>query len=218
MASKVIYKLDEVDTRLGTLGLERKHLTSALLRGDAGAGGSTALHPPTDAGFRRWSETTTELRVQLIPFGGNAWKHSNALGYCTVYNTGTQTAIVVMQGNGFTGSRARDPRSKYPKGVLTEARILFNQAQGSLFPEMKSPSEITERDCTTWILVQWADEQGAIHAELSHPIGQDSARHVTDWYERILLPNVDPGTATGLLGTQTDEPDVDFPVRRTGNA
>lgn len=217
MATKVLYEPTDVDARLRTLGLERKHLTSAVLAGDAGAGGSTALHPATDAGYRRWSETTAQLRAQLIPFGSYTWTLSNRGGYCTVYSTTTGTAIVVMQGDGFTGSRVQDPRSRYPKGALTEARLLRNQSQLSFFPQLKSPSEAVEEDCTTWVLVQWVDGQGRIHAELSRPIGQDNAKHVTDWHERILLPMIDPGEGNLRRdNAPIDEPDVDFTVRRAG--
>lgn len=218
MVTKIIYEPAEVDARLAALGLARKHLTSAILAGDASAGGSTALHPPTDPGYRRWSETTAQLRAELIPFGGYAWTLSNRGGYCTVYSTNTRTAIVVMQGDCFTGSRIQDPRSRYPKGALTEARLLRNQSQLSFFPELKSPSEAIESDCTTWVLVQWVDQEGSIHVELSRPIGQDNSKHVTDWHERILLPVIDPGDSTRRRGdTSDDEPDVDFTVRRTGN-
>lgn len=219
MAAKIVGELPEVDARLRELGLEREHLISAILAGDAGAGGSTALHPLTDAGYRRWSETTAQLRAQLIPFGGYTWTLSNRGGYCTVYSTSTRTAIVVMQGDGFTGSRVQDPRSRYPKGALTEARLLRNKSQLSFFPHLKSPSEFVEADCTTWVLVQWVDSEGAIHAELSRPIGQDDAKHVTEWHERILLPVIDPGDSTIRRDeAPVDEPDVDFPVRRAENA
>lgn len=206
---RIIDEPADIDRRLAELGLVQSWLVAAVLSGDAGASTSTALHPPNDAGFRRWADSVAELRMQSLPHG---WRHSNELNYCTIFNQQTRTAVAIMAGDELTGSRLGAPRSRYPKGVLTRMRININNGQGSLFPSLKTPNEIVEQDCTTWTLVQCAAEDG-IHAELSLPRRQNERGHVVDYAERILLPAIDP-RGGALAGTSNDpgQPDVDFDV------
>ncbi len=208
-ACRIIDEPADIDRRLIELGLVRSWLVAAVLSGDAGASTSTALHPPSDAGFRRWSDSVAELRMQSLPYG---WRHSNDLNYCTVFNLETRTAVAIMAGDELTGSRLGAPRSRYPKGVSTRMRITINNGQDSLFPNLKAPHEIVEHDCTTWTLIQWAAEDG-IHAELSCPRGQNDRGHVVDYAERILLPTINPrgGEPAGAY-EDPGQPDVDFNV------
>lgn len=198
----------EVDRRLVTLGLTRSRLVSAMLSGDAGSSSSTALHPPGNQGYRRWADTVAELRMQYLP---HDWLYSNALNYCTIYNPRTRVAVVVMAGDVNTGSRLGPPRSRYPKGVATTRRLRINNRQRSLFPDLRTPAEVVEQDCVTWVLVQKSDEIG-IHAELSRPRAQDASGHVADWYERILLPITDPRGHLSAGETRRPDDDIDFAV------
>lgn len=207
METKVIEREQDVDSRLAELGLTRGRLVAAILSGDAGASGSTALHPPGNPGYRRWADTVTGLRMQLLPHG---WLHSNAFNYCTVFNPDTRVAIVVMAGDSMTGSRLGVPSSKYPKGDVTAQRLRVNQQQTSLFPDLKSAGEVAEQDCTTWVLVQRSDEIG-IHAELSRARSMNNSGYVVDWYERLLLPTIDP-RGDDRTEQSPAEPDIDFVV------
>jgi len=206
--STVVHESPMVDARLASLGLTRERLANAILSGDAGASSSTALHPPGNVGYRRWADTVAGLRRQLLPHG---WLQSNALNYCTVYNPATRVAIVVMAGDGNTGHRAAATRSKYPKGAVTVRRLRLNQQQASMFPDLKSPAEVAEEDCATWVLAQDADEDG-VRAELSRPRSQDASGRVVDWYERILLPPVDPRGPSSANDEGGRGDDVDFAV------
>lgn len=208
----VIDDPEQLNVRLSELGLKLEWLTSAALRGDAGAGASTALHPPGDPGFRRWSDTTAGLRANVLP---HSWEMSNALNYCTVFNRATRTAIVVMAGDVFTGSRLGTPRSRYPKGIATESRIGINNGQQSFFPQMKSPAEILEADCVTYALVQFDGAEG-IQLELSQPSSMSASGYVNDWRERLLLPTVNPQGigVTVVAERDASEAAVDFVVER----
>lgn len=199
-----------VDERLQHLGLRADWLLGSVLEGDAGASSATALHPPGDAGFRRWADTVAALRTRLLPQG---WDMSNTANYCTVFNRTTRTAVVVMAGDLFTGTRLGTPKSRYPKGAATQARILVNVGQASLFPSLKSPDEIVEEDCVTFALVQFPTEAG-IQAELSRPSSMSASGYVNAWRERILLPTVHPGGhhPEKNVDDTPDAPDIDFAV------
>jgi hypothetical protein len=190
--------------------LERDWLRNAVLAGDAGASSSTALHPPGDSGFRRWSDTVAGLRRQALPHG---WEMSNAQNYCTVFNGESRAAIVVMAGDPMTGMRIGSPTSRYPKGVATAQRIARNNGQASLFPSMKSNDEVVEEDCVTYVLVQYATEVG-VQVELSLPSSMSSSGYVDEWDERILLPMVDPrGTEPDAEVPELENsPSIDFAV------
>ena len=208
MNCTVVHEPPMVDARLASLGLTHERLADAILSGDAGASSSTALHPPGNVGYRRWADTVAGLRRQLLPHG---WLQSNALNYCTVYNPTTRVAIVVMAGDANTGSRVAATRSKYPKGAATVRRLRLNQQQASMFPDLKSPAEVVEEDCTTWVLAQDSDDAG-VRAELSRPRSQDLSGRVVDWYERVLLPAVDPGGQGSAGQARHDVDTVDFAV------
>lgn len=200
-----------VDERLQQLGLQRDRLVRAVLRGDAGASSSTALHPSSDAGYRRWSDTVAGLRLAFLPHG---WSLSNAQNYCTIYNPQTRIAVVVMAGDIKTGSRISSPRSKYPKGAATGQRLRLNQEQQtSMFPDIKAPHEVVSQDCKTWVLVQYGADDG-VHIELSLAKSQDKAGFVVTWYERLLFPTIDPRGESlpveDMNAAATDN--IDFPV------
>lgn len=204
---RVIQEAADVAARLQKLGLTGSQLRRAVLAGDASASSSTALHPPTDPGYRRWSDTVAGLRAETLP---NGWLMSNANNYCTIYNQITRAAVVVMAGDATTGSNAGIPKSEYPKGPMTAARMSTNEPQLSLLPALKSPAEVVEEDCDTWVLMQFADDHG-IHVELSRPRSMSASGHVDSWYERILLGTIDPRDMERVDEPSTTGP-VDFPV------
>lgn len=208
--TKLVHETSEVDARLASLKLNRLWLHNGVLAGDAGASSSSALHPPGDPGFRRWSDTVAGLRGQVLP---NGWNMSNALNYCTVFNRESRTAVVVMAGDIMTGSKLGSPKSRYPKGVVTAKRIERNNGQTSLFPSLKSAEEVVEEDCLTWVLVQVPTEQGVL-VELSRPKSMSLSGHVDDWDERILLPIIDPRgpKLTAQIEDSPENPHIDFAV------
>ena len=143
--------------------------------------------PPNAQGFDAWRYPVRRLRRGLVALG---WRIDNTRNLSLIISDEQRINITVSSGDEFTGIKGdRFPRSKNPKGVLTEAAITRNTRQLDLFPE-RLPEAVQEFNRTvlypTWVyLLHINDEE--IRAELSLPISMDSNNYVDGWAKRILI-------------------------------
>ena len=149
--------------------------------------------PPNAQGFDAWRYTVRQLRKGLKGLG---WRIDNLRNISLVISDAREINITVSSGDEFTGIKGNClPRSKNPKGALTEEAISRNIRQPDLFPDLL-PEAVQKYHRTmqypTWVyLIYITDEE--IRAELSLPISMDSCRYVDDWAERILISVPLPG-------------------------
>ncbi|MFC7619383.1 hypothetical protein [Microlunatus sp. GCM10028923] len=197
--------------RLHDLGLDVPLLVRALQRADAEAKQTTGLEPPTAEGSTRYFKTVRFLREELVPLG---WDPDNYRNFCRTVHPSRRHSIVVSSGDEFTGLdiHGTSPRTKYPKGDLTEVAVQRNAVQDAFDfgEEFAEPIAERVRVESTWYLLQYTTPQH-IQAEVSLPTAFKNGM-ITDWQERILLPLItreDPGSAEGATFSDPGPGDTD---------
>ena len=160
--------------------------------------------PPNAQGFDAWRYPVRRLRRGLVALD---WRIDNMRNLSLIISDAQEINITVSSGDEFTGIKKghRLPRSKNPKGILTEEAIARNILQLDLFPDLL-PEAVQKYNRTmqypTWVyLLYITDEE--IRAELSLPNSMDSNNYVVGWAKRILISVSLPGAE------QSEETDFD---------
>lgn len=218
---KVVSNPLEVDARLRQLGLTREVLRNAVLAARVAWASCTENDPPSYAGQTLWAVATRVLREQLILWG---WIKSDAANFSTVVNGDGTIAVVVATGDSATGIEDEGviPKTKCPKGPLTEAAVLANEGQLALAlypqaePRVSRPQEgLAVFTLATWVLLIYhgrnAFDQEEFRSELSlpmSPLGDDE--RIEHWHERIILDAItDDGRGpSGIVPDSGPEPDI----------
>jgi hypothetical protein len=121
----------------------------------------------------------------------------------------------VATGDKGTGLVDRHPRTKSPKGRLTELAISHNIQLA--FEGFISKEESERRSLsvygTTWIFLTYITAT-KVRAELSLPSSIEDG-HISAWKERIILPpiEVDPESLERNILDNDPGPEFDVPVR-----
>ncbi|GAA0904131.1 hypothetical protein [Virgisporangium aurantiacum] len=109
-------------------------------------------------------------------------------------NADRAVKLVVTSGNVMTGTRlGHQPRSRYPKGQLTQQMVLRNQPPGvtPLFDvslESDACNDPLQR-YDLWAMLMYFDKANAeIRYEISRPIRTNAKGYITDWAPRITPP------------------------------
>ncbi len=122
---------DERERQLGRLGLSTRLIVGVVEHAVADAASCTSLDPPLLTGVMRWARTVRYLREGLVPMG---WTPDDADNFATCTSPDCNVIVGVATGGGGAGSASReDPRTRYPKGPITQAYISRNEIQLSLF-------------------------------------------------------------------------------------
>lgn len=209
-----------VDLRLSQLGLTKDVPRNAILAARVAWASCTENDPPSYAGQTLWAVATRVMREQLLTWG---WIKSDAANFSTVVNGDGTLAIVVATGDSATGIEDATPKTKCPKGPLTEAAVQANGGQFALalYPitEVQDPRPASDEDFTlaTWVLLVFhgrnAYGQEEFRSELSLPKALGVDERIEDWHERIILDVItDDGGGPGVLPDVG--PDLDIPVIR----
>lgn len=211
MARIVYSQPHEAHRRLMELGVSLEALVAAIEAGHTGRLLCTPNDPPFIPGTEGWRFVVRTLRERLLPLG---WRKADPGNYSLVINDKRKINIVVASADKFVRSTGGDPRTNSLKGLYTEAAVARNNHQGEMFPETISEEIRTVAailDYPTWILlIHITDEERK--AELSLPnIIEDGI--VTDWDERIFIPDSADGAGTAEESDSGDS-DFDIPVRR----
>lgn len=104
-----------------------------------------------------------------------------------------RTKIIATSGDAHTGLRDGSPQTRNPKGIATAEAIDERSEQITIYEIDKAiAEEIQKERARTWILLYYRDAPvGKIRAELSNPCETEPGQHVTEWRERILMPEID---------------------------
>jgi hypothetical protein len=199
-----------VPTRLAELGVAQAILAQAVDAGLHAAAGCTALHPINYAGIVTWGEAVYSLRDQLVPKG---WAVGDMRGLPTVVHPSGTHQIAVAGGTRETGRRDRIPRTRRPKGVVTELAVADNQISLDPTGEILG-TNYAEPVPQTWFVLHYADPVAdEVRLELSLP-GTMHRGQVTGWLERIPLEPI-RGTRDVPLEPAPDVPiEIDITPRQ----
>lgn len=202
---------DDRDAQLEALDLAVEQLTEARGRAQHDVEECTSLDPHGSRGHVRYMRTVRYLREVLIPSG---WTADDTGNVGAVVAPDGRTVIVVTSGDTGTGLRSHTPKTKYPKGEVTQRRVRQN-LQLDLFEDLTAEpadDDVDEQLRTTWVLLQHPDGD-VVRAELSCPMGVDDAGRINEWSDRIILPELPIDTHETWIDDDDEGDDqVDVPV------
>lgn len=184
-ATVVRIQENEVQDRLGELGLEKDILIDVVRQGHLAYIGCTANHPPLLPGILAWGETVRALREALFPA---SWSRSDDGNYSLVISPNGQVAIAVATGDEYTGLEQGIPSNKARKGSNTRKAVNYNQ----YCFEFGAPENLPDTGSddqekrSTWILLVHRDTPKEVRCELSLPASITEG-HIDSWNERIIL-------------------------------
>jgi hypothetical protein len=182
---------EKVPVRLAELGTPEPILQQAVDAGLHAAAGATGHHPVNYAGFLCWGDAIRELRDQLVPRG---WMPGDTRGFPTVIHPSGRHQLAVAAGTRETGRGTDIPRTRRPKGIVTQLAIADNQI--SLDPEVFG--DAADPAPQTWFLLHYSDlVADEVRLELSLP-GAMFNGQVTGWLERLILKPL-PGMAVLVM-------------------
>lgn len=202
---------DDHNVQLAVLGLTVEQLDEARGRAQHDVDECTSLDPPGSRGQVRHMRTVRYLREVLIPHG---WVPDDTGNVGAVVSPDGTIAIVVTTGDTGTGLLSYTPKTKYPKGAVTQRRVRQN-VQLNLFEDLTEEplhDDLDEPSRTTWVLLQHP-AGNAVRAELSCPSGVDVAGRISEWSRRIMLPELPLDThETWIADDDEGDDPVDVPV------
>lgn len=181
----IIHEGWSADARLGTMGLAVAEIVEVVRQGELARAEATAYDPITAAGTDAYRFRVRGLRETYCPMG---WKVARPIGLELLVSSNGNVSILTRAGDAGVGLKDADPQPKSDIGggtcgMLDGKLALFEpkwlQAQGHLRPERE-----------TWMLLVLASPT-VVRAELSLGSETDGGR-VARWFERIILPELDP--------------------------
>jgi hypothetical protein len=207
----------DVEQRLRELDLSIAELHAVGRAAYIAKADCSKLHPPTYPGTAAWATAVLTLRDKKLP---HKWRYSDPGNFSVTINDRGRFYIVVATGDQLAGrSHGKEPTTKSPKGMKTEAAVAANR-QMSLFPEAIPEEVLLDAELGTYqaffLLLNISDRQ--VYIELSSPSDMDKGK-IVGWDERIILPPLDLDPTTGLTkgGDGSGNgfaPDVDVDVQR----
>lgn len=173
---------DDVEKRLGALGLNSETLVEAARRGLSAFAACTPHHPRNFPALASWAESMRGLRDLLVvsPF---RWSSMEENGQPQIHDPSGTIVLTVAGGDKNTGRLGEaEPRTSSSKGHTTSRATVYN---AYLFPQMeKEARERIEREIRrqTWFLLIHRDVSiGELRCELSMPISMAEDRHIDGW-------------------------------------
>jgi hypothetical protein len=206
MATVVRVQQDATD-RLAELGLDPTILRRAVEAGEMAGDACTDLDPPGFRGYTQWGVCTRELRLGLAPLG---WTRVNRQNLPLAVSPDGLMCITVATGDPATGIENATPQTKNPRGRVTQAAIMENAGQLSLFDGLERLHAVadSEPSTLTWILLFHRDGD-VIRCELSLPRAWDQEGRPSAWAERIVLDPVGVVDRPTIAADQGPEIDVE---------
>jgi hypothetical protein len=171
---------------LDVLGISYDILKQAIIAGEWERNKCTRLDAPNVPGFVSWAKTLRRLKELLIPHN---WTPSDY----TIVRPDGRMAMTVASGDEATGDNGSTPKTRHPKGPVTETAVVQNHEQLELFERVWKGGSILDGprngQVQTWMLVRRRIEE-TVNCELSLPskLGEDG--RVVDWGFRIILSPV----------------------------
>jgi hypothetical protein len=205
--------LYEIDARMASLSLSRDLIVDAIVEGNDQRGMRHTFDPVMLGGVNAWGRTVRKLSEAFCNDAWQ-WQRDDIYSQPRIYNTELSIALLVQSGNASTGSPRAHPKTKYPKGLRTEAAVRMNAA-GQLFGPLEGERQPIKGPLTTWLLLIHS-YRGEVRAELSLPNGMDKRHYVADFSERMILP-IDGGgvpVKRKALPGEQPPPSVEVKVQR----
>jgi hypothetical protein len=199
--SIVVSEPTEVEARLSKLNLAVAPLLDVLAHMVSHKRGFTLDHPSWMTGIASAGEGVYMLRTVLRQRG---WFREEESSFeLTVYSDGQlDLALNIAKGSSATGNPELNVETMWPRGPQTVNAIeCNNQLVFDLPPppiaELEDAIEASSRH--TWYLLYHVDGN-KIKGELSLPLALSAEKHISEWHERIILPdvNIDDHTPTSL--------------------
>lgn len=195
---------------LDVLGISYDVLKQAIEVGEHERDRCTLLDPPNAPGFISWAKTLRHLKELLIPHGWAATDY-------TIVRPDGRMAIAVASGDEATGDEDNTPKTRHPKGPVTEAAVAQNNQQLELFERARKRSILggpRTDEVQTWMLVRNRIEN-TIYCELSLPSKLGDDGRVIDWGFRIILNSItlEP-KPTDDFDYEDDAASVKIPINR----
>jgi hypothetical protein len=195
--------------RLVALDLNAGELQEVALVGYTAAANCTEHEPRTFVGMMPWGRGLGHLRDLTIPRG---WRADRIDNYETVAHPSNAHSVAICSGSPDTGRASGSPRTRNPKGRMTQRMVERNNRQLSLahgndfFAGTGEPQiEVEDTHRVTWLLLHHYDrEQEEIRLELSCP-WEMTGKQITEWRERIII---DPVPFNGEITTIEEDLDA----------
>ncbi|WP_017931187.1 hypothetical protein [Robiginitomaculum antarcticum] len=188
-----------VEQRLEQLNLELKPLLDVLAHIVSHKRGLTLDHPTWMIGISAAGEGVYMLRTLLRTRG---WMREEESSFeLTVYSDDNQDlALNIAKGTSAVGNSELNVETAYSRGPQTvnavdcNAQLMFDLPPPPI-NEIETAMNSDGRH--TWYLLYYV-EGNKIKGELSLPLGLSADKHIADWHERIILPdvNIDDHTPT----------------------
>jgi hypothetical protein len=209
MLNAKVIEPQDIRLRIESLadGLTLDTLVETLRAAVIAYDGTSALAPPTTAGFNFWSAAVEQIRETLIPKG---WSSCNRENFSVIVSPCRKVRIACGRGSIGTGRPEIEaiPTTRSKKGPRTIAAIHANSHIGQYPMEFVGEPDVAE----TWFLL-YHREGDFLYTELSLPGSYcDVNRRPDGWIERIPLPpiSVDPAR----FDDSNNGPDFDVTVKR----
>lgn len=202
---------DDVNRRLGELGLSVEDLHDALRRGQFARDNCTANHPRCYPNVAAWGELSSGLR-EILSFRG--WTNCDRDNIPKTVAPDGSMAIIPITGDRATGNPRATPVTKRPRG-LASVRLIHLNVQYDFLGDLDLGQEVEDEPegrITWYLLYHRAGDQ--LRAELSLPMAVDGCGRIEAWRERIILPTIDLSDGPAPSRDADGGPDVDVPVQR----
>jgi len=209
----VLTDLYEIDVRMASLSLSRDLIVEAIIEGNDQRGMRHTFDPVMLGGVNAWGRAVRKLSEAFCNDTWR-WQRDDIFSQPRIFNTELSLALLVQSGNASTGLPRAHPKTKYPKGLRTEAAVRMN-ASGQLFGPLEGERQPIRGPLTTWLLLIHSS-RGGVRAELSLPNGMDKRHYVADFSERIILPIEGGGVTVKRKGLPIEQapPSVEVIVQR----
>jgi hypothetical protein len=204
----VIYSGPTADRKLNELGLDYATIREALLYGAAEKATYTEYDAPGTGEHARWSRHVRSLTQSYVPQG---WKRINPDCQPTLVHPSRKWCLVVTSGDRGTGNANARPTTNNPKGRSIRNAVAEN-AEFALFTVQEIEPDL-EGLRQTWLLMYYVNLDGEVQAEVSLP-REMSGNYISDYVDRILLPNTNPSDGLPYGLGNEEPPDYDFAIVR----
>ncbi|MFZ5862311.1 MAG: hypothetical protein ACOYXR_05675 [Nitrospirota bacterium] len=210
----VIHEGFAAEARLGTLGLELEQLLRVVTAGEFARADATFYDPITAAGTNAYQARVRTLREVFCPHG---WELARRNGLELIVAASGSHSIITRGGDAAVGLKDAIPQ---PKGEIGDGAAALLNGTLPLFETKWLQSQgATRPQHEIWMLLVHASPT-TVRSELS--LGSEiSDKSVSFWFERIILPELDPNNLTGRRRDQSDETRsdaLDVPVIRKKQA
>ncbi len=193
----------DVEAQLAKLGVTLKIALHAVEVAQGAVAGTTRHHPPGRAGSESYFEGSRALRDRLRV---EDWESVDLRGQALVVSPDNKIALTVSGGDHNTGRLLGKPKTRSPKGrvtqcaVLANSRFLFAEDEAAARAEVARINAQIDRDF--WVLLIYHDEIAReTRSELSRPVivvgEMKGKRQLSEWSARIILPAIPFGDDIG---------------------